>query len=225
MISKTTITVDEPLNIVGSGFLPGEPVTLSLVIDNIVSYVVGGRTAEQPVANAAGAFAVSFDSIRDGVSVGRSYLDYRAPGIRTIRAAGEYGSRASFPVMITSADAPTPSVASSLVATADTVLNDETGGLDTTITALGAGFTPNEPVTVTILGLVDGADKILVGITATDSGEFEVSSTLYGAAPAEDADPEMPIEPGVYTVLAEGASGTFATAALEVEQNELPSRE
>ena len=44
MASSEVLSVDEPLNIVGSGFLPGEPITLVLVIDSIVSYVVGGRT-------------------------------------------------------------------------------------------------------------------------------------------------------------------------------------
>ena len=220
MVSSGVMSVDEPLSIKGAGFIPGEPVTLSLVIDNIVSYAVGGPGADQPVANSTGTFAVSFDSIRGGGGE-RGALD-RAPGPRSIRAEGEDGSRASFPVMITSADAPYTSVSSSLVAFADTVLNDETGGLDTTITAAGAAFTPGEAVTVTIVSLVDGADKILVGITAKDSGEFEVSSTLHGAAPAEGADPEMPIAPGIYTILAEGASGSMATGVLIVEQNELP---
>ncbi len=221
-LSSSVMSVDEPLTISGSGFLPGEPVTLSLVIDNIVSYVVGGRTAEQPTANAAGAFAVSFDSISGSAGGERGALD-RAPGVRSILAVGEDGSRASFPVMITSA--PTPSVASSLAATADTVLNDETGGLDTTITAFGAGFAPGEAVTITIVSLVGDPDKILVGITATDSGAFEVSRTLVGEAPADGADPEMAIAVGVYTVLAEGGNGSMATAALVVETKELPKRE
>ena len=122
--------------------------------------------------------------------------------------------------MITSA--PTLSVASSLVAIADTVLNDETGGLDTTITAVGAGFTPGEAVTITLLADGTSADKFLVGATASDSGAFTVKSTLAGVAPAEGADPEMPIGVGVYTVLAEGASGSEATAALVVELYEPP---
>ncbi len=221
MVSSGVMSVDEPLSISGSGFLPGEPVTLALVIDNIVSYVVGGRTAEQPTANAAGAFSVSFDSIKGGGGGERGSLE-RAPGVRSILAVGEDGSRASSPVMITSANAPVTSVASSLVATADTLVNGETNGLDTTITAAGAGFAPGEAVTVTIISLVDGADKILVGGTANDSGAFMVESTLAGTAPADGADPEMAIGVGVYTVLAEGGSGSMATGALVVEMKELP---
>ena len=224
MVSSGVMSVEEPLTISGSGFLPGEPVTISLVIDNIVSYVVGGRTAEQPTANAAGAFSASFDSIKGGGGGERGALA-RAPGIRTIRAFGADGSKASLPVTITSGPAPMTSVASSLVASADTVINGENNALDTTVSAAGAGFIPGEAVTVTILSLVDGADKILVGGTVNDSGAFMVSSTLAGAAPDEGADPEMAIAPGVYTVLAEGASGSVATGALTVEMKELPAED
>ncbi len=224
LVSSDTISLDQPLTIAGTGFRPGEPVRLVLVIDDVIRYVVGGHTAEQPVANAAGAFSVSFDSIR-----GYNVRDYgalaRSLGDKTILAQGEDGSTASAPVKIVEWRHPPRPGTGSLVATADTVLNDETGGLDTTITAAGARFTPGEAVTVTIVGLGDGADKVLVGITANESGAFELSSTLSGAAPAEGADPEMPIAPGVYTVLAEGANGSEATGALVVEQYELPKRE
>ncbi len=106
MVSSGVMSVDEPLTIAGSGFLPGEPVTLVLVIDDIVSFVIGGRTAEQPTANAAGAFAVSFESISGEGRGARGALEERAPGIRTIRAEGEDGSRASARVMITSVTRP-----------------------------------------------------------------------------------------------------------------------
>lgn len=42
---------------------------------------------------------------------------------------------------------------------------------------------PGEPFAVTIINLRPGdADKILTGGAANESGEFEVSSALYGAA-------------------------------------------
>ena len=222
MVSAGVLSVDEPLTVAGAAFRPGEPVTLVLSIDEVVQYVIGGRTARQPTANAAGAFHVTFDSIRgDGE---RAALE-RAPGFRSILAVGDDGSRASFPVIITSAPAPATSALSSLTATAETELNGETNGLDTTITAMGAGFVPGEGVTITILSLFDGADKILVGGTVNDSGAFKVSSTLLGPSPAEGADPEMPIAPGVYTVLAEGSSGSEATGPLVVEKKEPPQQE
>ena len=63
-----------------------------LVIDDVDSHVIGGPTAEQPTANAAGASPVSFDSIRGDGGGERSALD-RAPGAKTVRAVGEDGSR------------------------------------------------------------------------------------------------------------------------------------
>ena len=223
MVSSDVLTVDEPLNIVGSGFLPGEPVMLVLVIDDIIRYVVGGRTAEQPVADAKGAFAVRYDSIR-GPGGGERGALYRAPGVRTIRAEGDDGSRASFPVLITMS-ASGPGQSGSLSATAETVLDEETNSLDTTITAVGAGFMPGEAVTVTIVSLVDGADKVLPTGAANAAGAFTLSITLWGAPPAEGADPEMPIAPGVYTALAEGSGGSEATGPLVVEKKEPPQQE
>ena len=216
LLSSGVISVDQPLTISGSGFLPGEPVTLVLQIDEVVQYVVGGRTAQHPIANAAGAFSVSFDSIRGDGGGAPGALE-RAPGIRTVRAVGEDGSRAAAPVKITSANAPVTSVASSLAVDGQLVYNDETGGLDVIITATVAGFMPGEAVTVTIINFRPGdADKILTGGVANDSGAFLLTTTLAESPPTEGADAEIPIWPGVYTVLAEGAHGSGATGALVV---------
>ena len=68
MLSESTLTLDEPLQVWGSGFLPGEPVTLLLVVDAINNWVVGGSFDDRPVANASGAFAMSLDSIRGSIS-------------------------------------------------------------------------------------------------------------------------------------------------------------
>ena len=98
------------------------------------------------------------------------------------------------------------SVASSLVASSEAEINAETNGIDVTITATGAGFIPGEAVTVTIVSLADGADKILVGGAANDSGAFSHCRRRWPDRPRLGAaDPAMPIAPGVYTVLAEGA--------------------
>ena len=173
------------------------------------------------VANAAGAFSVSFDSIRGDGGGERGALD-RAPGIRTVRAVGEDGSRAAAPVMITSTNAPVTSVASSLVVNRELVFNDETNGLDVIITATGAGFMPGEAVTVTIINFRPGdADKILIGGVANDSGAFSLTTTLAGSPPTEGADVEIPFWPGVYTVLAEGSYGSGATGPLEFGTKEL----
>ncbi len=208
LLSNGILSVDQPLSVSGSGFLPGEPVKLLLVIDDVDSHVIGGPTAGQPIANAAGAFAASFDSIRGD---GESGALERSPGIRTVLAEGEDGSRAAVPLMITRANAPVTSVASSLVANHEVVLNEETNDLDVIITVAGAGFIPGEPFTVTIVNLRPGdADKILAGGGANDSGTFSLTATL--------AEPDWSISYGVYTVLAEGAYGSGATVPLVIAQ-------
>ena len=232
MLSGDTMSVNEPLSISGSGFIPGEPVTLALVVDNIVSYVVGGRTAEQPVANGAGAFSVSFDSIKGGGGGERGALE-RAPGVRTIRAVGEDGSLASAPVLITKTDAAMTSVSSSVSVAADLEVippKDEEDlkedekpmtNIDITITATGAGFMPGESILLTVIGFTPGTDKALAGGTANDSGAFQISKTLSGESVAGEStfdDMPMPIEPGVYTVLAQGGGGSEATGALVIEK-------
>ena len=103
-----------------------------------------------------------------------------------------------------------------------TMVNCEVLSVDEPLNIVGSGFLPGEAVTVTIVSLVDGADKVLPTGAANDYGAFKVKSTLHGAAPADGADPEMPIAPGVYTVLAEGDAGSEATGALVVEMKELP---
>ena len=212
LLSRGVLSVNQPITISGSGFLPGEPVTLVLAIDDVDSRVIGGPTAHQPIANAAGAFSASFDSIRGGGGE-RGALG-RAPGVRTIRAQGEDGSRAAAPIFITSANAPVTSVSSSLAVSYEAVHNQETNGLDVIITVYGAGFIPGEVVTVTILSLEDDTDKVLVGGTVNDSGAFVLVGTLVGESPAEGDHPTLPIAYGAYTVLAEGAYGSGATAPL-----------
>ncbi len=216
LLSNGIASVDQPLSVSGSGFLPGEPVKLLLVIDDVDSHVIGGPTAGQPIANAAGAFSVSFDSIRGDGGGERGALE-RAPGIRTVLAEGEDGSRAAAPLMITRANPPVTSVASSLTVDHEDVLNEETNGVDFIITAAGAGFIPGEPFTVTIINLRPGdADKILGGAAANESGAFSLTATLAGPTPDEGAEPGWPIWYGAYTVLAEGAYGSGATGVLVI---------
>jgi hypothetical protein len=208
------MSIDEPLQVYGSGFLPGEPVSLALIIDDIVRWTVGSRTAAQPVANASGAFMVSFDSIIGGGGGERGVIRDRAPGVRTIRAEGEDGSMASAPVMITAAAAPHTSVSTSLSSSAVATLNEAGDAISVDVTVMGAGFMAGEYITVSIIGITPGVDKILAGGSANDSGAFEMTGSLAGAA---SDDPQMPIAAGVYTLLAIGDSGSEATTPLSVQ--------
>ncbi len=62
-LSSSSITIDGGLTVWGSGFLPGEPVAVLLVIDNNLSPFVGGGRRAQVTASAAGTFVLTVDSI------------------------------------------------------------------------------------------------------------------------------------------------------------------
>jgi hypothetical protein len=173
----------------GSGFLPGEPVVLLLVIDQNLSRIIGGSTGAQVTANAAGAFRVAFDGIGGGAATVE-----RAPGYRSLVAQGADGSKASSPVLIV-ATPHDPSPYATLFA------NVTTSGGDTIIT--GAGFRANEFVTVSAMAVSAGADRILAGGATNEFGAFQLEATID-------------LDPGVYSVVANGDMGTQASAALVV---------
>jgi hypothetical protein len=179
----------EPLEIWGSGFNPGEPVVLLVVIDQNLSRIIGGGNGAQATANASGAFRMSFDAIG-----GNAATLERAPGLRSLIAQGADGSKASVPVtIVTSPMNPSPY--------AGLWVNVTESGGDTIIT--GSGFRAGEFVTVSAVGVSAGEDRILAGGAANDSGAFQMEATIN-------------LEPGVYTAVARGDQETMASAALVV---------
>ena len=187
MVSKSTVTLNEPLTVAGSGFRPSEAVTLVLVTVG-EKRIVGGGSGAQVTASAAGAFVVELDRIGGSV----------APGVQTLKAEGSDGSVASLPIMIVATAMLPPTMpGSSLVANAV-----EVGG---TTTIWGAGFHPGEPVTLTVLAVGGGIDKILIAVPANESGAFMVDANVELAA-------------GVYTLMGTGSMGSEATAALMVSE-------
>ena len=186
-VSKSALTVSEPFTVMGSGFLPGEPVVVQLVISPSNSPIVGGASGSQITANGAGAFSASFDLISSRPSVARA-----APGDRTLLAEGADGSTASTPVQIVSAMR-TMSASSSL--------RTEGGTPGGEATILGAGFVPNEFVTVRM----QGDDIPLIGGQANETGAFSLVAGI-----SDD------LAEGVYSIIATGGNGSEASAALAV---------
>ena len=184
-LSKSAITVSEPFTVMGSGFLPGEPVVVRLIISPSSSPIIGA--SGQITANGAGAFSASFDFISDRAAVMSS-----APGDRTVFAEGADGSVASAPVEVVSSMR-TSSFASSLM-----TAGGEPGGQ---AVILGAGFVPNEFVTIRM----QGDDIPLIGGQANDSGAFSMIAGI-----SED------LAEGVYSLVATGGNGSEATVALAV---------
>ena len=192
VVSKSSLTLDEPVSVWGSGFLIGETVTLILVIDG-QSLVVGDEDRFHAQANASGAFTLSLDSLG-----GSDILAADATGIRTLLAVGGVGSVASAPVMITTT-AMSTSPATSLLA------RPVQPGEDTTI--WGGGFMPSEAVSIVAVAAAAGEDRIIIGTQANASGAFSV-------------DAEINLVLGIYTLWATGDMGSEASSHLLVATKE-----
>ncbi len=157
VLSKDTLAAaGDSFAVGGSGFNPGEPVVVSLIVDPDTSIVPEG--GDQIQANASGAFSVAFDEV--GGSGASGYL--------TFLAEGADGSLASALVRIVSSPVATTAVDTSLAA--DVVLVGESARV------LGAGFEAGEAVTLSAVGVAGGSDRILVGANANDSGAFMVDA-------------------------------------------------
>lgn len=191
VVSKSAIaTAGDSFSVSGSGFRAGEKVTLALVVDQNLQIILGGARGAQLSANQAGAFSMDFDEIG-----GKGASLARAPGDRTMLASGLSGSRASAPVEIVENPVAVTAVDSSLAASATAV--------GATIDVWGAGFQAGEAVTLLAVGTSAGADRILSGGIANDSGAFALESA-------------NPLDAGVYTMKAVGNKGSSASAPLVI---------
>ncbi len=189
MTSKSTVALDEPLAIAGSGFRPSEAITLVLVTP-ATKIIIGGGSGSQVTANGAGAFVL------DVAAIGGSASE----GVHTLMAEGSDGSVASQPIVIAPPppEPPIPPMpGSSLVANAV-----EPGG---TTTFWGAGFHADETVTLTALAASQGQDTIIIATPSNSSGAFTVNA-------------EIELAVGIYTVKAVGTMGSEATAPLWVSE-------
>lgn len=187
-VSSSTLTMDESFTVWGSGFRVGEPVIITLWVDDVIRPIIKSVTA-----NGAGAFSVDFSSFGQSGAV-----NSRALGIRSLVAIGADGGRASTPVNIVQAKTADASPSTSLV-----VATVETGG---TATVWGAGFHSKEGVAVFAVGTMpDGGDNVIVGGNANEYGAFTFEATIS-------------LDPGTYTLKAQGGLGSEATAPLAVTE-------
>ncbi|MBM3948815.1 MAG: collagen-like protein [SAR202 cluster bacterium] len=207
VVNKDQLTLEEPLEIWGSGFVPGEPVSVFLEIDEPLMTTIGDTTA-----NASGAFRVEFSKIGGDA---RTQARVTKGEVYSLLAVGGEGSEASVPVMIVETspepaltaddvealleeriDAiptprPQPSPSTSLVA--EVAVQGE-------LTRFwGAGFKANEVVTLSVIG----GPSVLVAGTANASGALAIEEFVT-------------LDPGIYTLKATGDKGSEATAPLVV---------
>ena len=159
MVSKNSLTMSEPFEVHGSGFIPGEAIVISLQIDTSLAPVVGDGSSAQVVANGAGAFVAYFDNMTSNPDI-----ISRAAGISTLIADGGEGNSASVPVNIVENSKSSASVSSTLVATP--VESGEES------TSYGSGFISGEVISITANG------KVLAGTTANSDGAFNIDVSV-----------------------------------------------
>ncbi len=187
MVDSEVVALGSPLTVSGSGFRPGEPVVVSLVVDQHLSPFLDGARRAQVQANSGGNFTYSVDALGSqfkGNTVPR-LLDASNGGANTlsIYASGADGSRASTPIRVVSSGgiAPAPSLA----------LSSNSVAVDGDLTIMAAGFLPGEFVTIVAVGASGGDDRVLVGGPANEYGAVSLSAAIT-------------LDPDVYTLSASG---------------------
>ena len=152
MVDSEVVALGSPLTVSGSGFRPGEPVVVSLVVDQYLSPFLDGARRAQVQANSGGNFTYSVDALGSqfkGNTVPR-LLDASNGGANTlsIYASGADGSRASTPIRVVSSGgiAPAPSLA----------LSSNSVAVESDLTIMAAGFLPGEFVTIVAVGASGG---------------------------------------------------------------------
>ena len=157
--SKSRVVFDEPLEIRGSGFEPGEQIVIRLLIDEVNQPIVGEGVGNQISANESGAFVLEIDAVGEGPI---------RPGVKTLIASGANGSVASAPLTIAAARTAPASPSTTIVAAAV-----ESGGVTT---IWGSGFNPREFASIVVV-LPEG-EELAVGGAANGSGAFEMRATI-----------------------------------------------
>ncbi len=194
-LDKTVFGLDESLSISGSGFKPGEPVTLLLVINQNLQAMIGGGRRAQTQASSAGTFSIDFESVGadfKGATRERALGD---GGRKSVLASGADGSKATIPVRVVGSAQGVRSSSASLVA------SRVASGSESTV--VGAGFQADEFVTILAVGASAGQDRIIGGGAANEFGAFSLMVSVG-------------MDDGLYTLMAVGDKGTEASGALFV---------
>ena len=200
-IRPNLTTLNDSLEIFGSGFNPNENVIISLQIDDSLQLVLSDT-----VTSLGGAFKVLIENIdADPRVLSRIKLDE----VYTVSAKGSGGSIANAPLSIESSIDPLIVVtdkADDTEANFEALKDDLKASIVATVAVRGtrnsfwgSGFESNERVT---LGIV-GGPEFLVARNADSSGTIIL-------------EPIIDLSAGVYTAIAIGDKGSIATWPLVV---------
>ena len=194
-LDKTVFGLDESLSISGSGFRPGEPVSLLLVINQNQDEFIGGGRLAQTQASSAGTFSINFDSVGADFNGSTRERALGDGGRKAVLASGADGSMATIPVKVVGSSQGVRSSSASLVAS-----QTASGGESTVV---GAGFQSEEFITILAVGASSGQDRIIGGGAANEFGAFSLVVSVG-------------MDDGLYTLMAIGDKGTEASGALFV---------
>jgi hypothetical protein len=227
-VSSNTLYLDEPLTVWGSGFRAFEPVTLVLEILKNKSAVVSQTTA----TNASGAWIISVDNLGKagipGGDVGAKASFLTRESVVTLLASGEDGSKASAPVIVMSGKKPFEAVVviepTPVPIGGSILLDKNVFTLDDTLLIMGAGFRPNEDVTIFFnmrIAARGGSLKPIAGTAkANESGAWRVETpalnTISIARTSLDRAEATLSAAGSLSLVAQGTRGTMASTPVIV---------
>ena len=227
-VSSMAIYLDQELIVSGSGFLKYEPAIVYIDLGDGVEPTLGFVDS-----NRGGAWSVRLRPLGGESSVSRNSGEILSQGVVTVKAQGADGSTASTALHVMGAETPVvepgpePGAAPSLVAGRMWIKG--------TLEIIGAGFNPNEKVTLTVItGVGEG---IRAGVVVPGAGDPKRNSLGQGAAndkgvamitldlrcqdpddEDEDGNLNCLLGPGAYTLEAFGSDTSLATAGLIVSE-------
>ena len=188
-INNTVFTIQEEIEIWGSGFKPEETITLYIKISDTLESIIG--TA---VTTKSGSFTTKTKPLFNNSKISSQIVNQ---SIYTILAKGSKNSKSSTAIQII----PKQIIPKHLISPDANLIVAAAVPNGSTV-AYGSGFNPSENFILAII-LNSNTTKILGSGTTNNSGAFKLESTID-------------LGTGIYTVIAEGKQGSSASAPLLV---------
>jgi len=186
-INNTVFTIQEEIEIWGSGFNSEETITLYIKISDTLESIIG--TA---VATKSGSFTTKTKPLFNNSKISSQIVNQT---VYTILAKGSENSKSSTAIQII----PKQIIPKHLISPDANLIVSAAVPNGSTV-AYGSGFNSNENFILAIK-LNEDTTKILGSGTSNNSGAFKLESTLD-------------IGTGIYTIIAEGSQGSSASAPL-----------
>tara|TARA_B100001146_G_scaffold9991_1_gene8168 strand:+ start:86 stop:907 length:822 start_codon:yes stop_codon:yes gene_type:complete len=188
-INNTVFTIQEEIEIWGSGFKPEETITLYIKISDTLESIIGTT-----VATKSGSFTTKTKPLFNNSKISSQIVNQT---IYTILAKGSKNSKSSTAIQMI----PEQIIPKHLISPDANLIVAATVPNGSTV-AYGSGFNPNENYIIAII-LNSNTTKILGSGTSNSSGAFKLESTID-------------LGTGIYTVIVEGKQGSSASAPLLV---------